>query len=130
MSMLLVTALGEEHGLIRKLANSVKESKGTPERKSEIEKQRKDDARIVRARYNNRKNQISGKFEKAYVRHPGDPIQVWKFLTGYEYDIPMGLINEVNSSGRPIRDKDEKPNEGAKDPRGLDIEHEFIPTKW
>lgn|SRR5574338_750728 len=99
----LVTATGEQHGLVKKYANSVQNDgfqHMTPERKAEAQKKKKEDAKLIKARYLNTR----GKHERLtmpYCLGGGEPIQMWHFIPGYVYDVPQGLVNEVNSK-RPI----------------------------
>lgn len=99
----LVTASGEEHGLIKKLANSVQGdgfSHMTPEAKAEAQKRKKEDAKIVKARYINTRGK-NERLSLPYTLGAGEPIQMWHFIPGHTYDVPMGLINMVNAK-RPI----------------------------
>ncbi len=124
MSIRLATASGEEHGLINTLTNSVpfddfKNMK--PEHKKELERQKKEDARIVEAEYLNSRGRHE-RLTKPYCKYAGDPIQIWHFIPGKTYKVPIGLVNEVNDKnkrlpkrsglvsidGHPIR-KDESP---------------------
>jgi hypothetical protein len=99
----LVTATGEEHGLIKKYANSVQNDgfqHMSPEYKAEAQKKKKDEARIVKARYINSR----GKHERLtmpFCLGGGEPIQMWHFIPGFTYDVPAGLVKTVNAK-RPI----------------------------
>ncbi len=100
----LCTAGGEQHGLINTLTNSVpfddfKSMK--PEHKKEIEKQKKDDARIVKAEYMNSRGRHE-RLTKPYCRYAGDPIQIWHFIPGKSYEVPFGLVKEVNDKNKHI----------------------------
>lgn len=102
-TLTLVTAAGEQHGLIKKYANSV-QSDGfqhmTPETKAEAQKKKKRDAEKVKARYLNSR----GKQERLtmpYCAGGGEPIEMWHFIPGQTYDLPRGLVETVNSK-RPI----------------------------
>jgi hypothetical protein len=138
--LVLATATGEQHGLINTLTNSVpfddfKNFK--PEHKKEIEKQKKEDAKIVKAEYMNSRGKHE-RLTKPYCKYSGDPIQIWHFIPGKVYEVPLGLINEVNDTmkhipkraglisvdGEAIR-KDEKPLD--KDQEGEWL-HKFIPA--
>ena len=120
----LCTASGEMHGLINTLTNSVPfdEFKNMkPEHKKECEAQKKEDAKIVNAEYMNSRGRHE-RLTKPYCRYAGDPIQIWHFIPGKTYKVPLGLIKEVNDKnkclpkrsgllsidGEPIR-KDESP---------------------
>jgi len=137
---MMATASGEAHGLINTLTNSVpfddfKNMK--PEHKKEVEKQKKEDSRLVKAEYMNSRGKHE-RLTKPYCRYAGDPIQMWHFIPGKTYEVPMGLINEVNDKnkimkkrsglvsldGSPVRDN-EAPLD--KDEEGEWL-HKFVPV--
>lgn len=104
----LCTAGGELHGLINTLTNSVpfddfKNMK--PEDKKTLEKQKKDDARMVEAEYMNSRGRHE-RLTKPYCRYAGDPIQIWHFIPGYKYKVPMGLVNEVNDPNKIMKERE------------------------
>lgn len=106
MSQLVqATQTGEIHGLINTLTNSCEFNDFkhmTPETKAKLQKEKKEDARIVKMEYINR----TGRHErlvKPYCRYAGDPIQIWNFIPGRKYDVPMGLVKEVNEVRMPKR---------------------------
>lgn len=92
------TASGEAHGLINVLTNSVEFNDFkhmAPHIKAKLEKEKKEDAKIVKVEYINR----TGKHErltKPYCKYAGDPIHVWNFIPGKVYEVPYGLVKEVN----------------------------------
>lgn len=96
----MVTASGEEHGLVNTMSNFSPE-KGTeglnPKIKSSYEKKRKDDSKVVKARYINHRG-INERLDKIYCKYAGDPIQSYHLIPGYTYDLPMGMIEEVNGT--------------------------------
>jgi hypothetical protein len=100
-----VTQSGEAHGLINTLTNSCEFNDFkhmTPATKAKLEKEKKEEARIVKAEYINR----TGRHErliKAYCRYAGDPIQIWNFIPGRTYEVPYGLVKEVNQVRMPKR---------------------------
>ncbi len=101
----MATASGEMHGLINTLTNSVpfddfKHMK--PEKKKELERQKKEDSRIVKAEYMNSRGKHE-RLTKPYCRYAGDPIQIWHFIPGKVYEVPLGLINEVNDQNRVMK---------------------------
>jgi hypothetical protein len=102
MQLALVTTSGEEHGLINTLTNSVPLDDGKhfkPEHKKEIEQQKKDDARLVKVEYLNSR----GKHERLtvpYCQYAGDPIQIYHFIPGKVYEIPLGLVKQVNDKNK------------------------------
>jgi hypothetical protein len=105
MQVVQYTGSGEAHGLINTLTNSVENNDFKhmkPEIKAKLEKEKKEDHRIVKAEYINR----TGRHErlvKAYCRYAGDPIEIWNFIPGRTYDIPYGLVKEVNEKRMPKR---------------------------
>lgn len=138
--LMMSTAGGELHGLINTLTNTVpfdefKHFK--PEHKKELEKQKKEDSKLVKAEYMNSRGKHE-RLTKPYCKYAGDPIQIWHFIPGKTYEVPLGLVNEVNDSskkipkrsglvsidGEPIK-KDESPLE--KDEEGEWL-HRFSPV--
>lgn len=101
----LCTASGEMHGLINTLTNNVPfdDFKNmTPENKKELEKQKKDDSRLVKAEYMNSRGRHE-RLTKPYCKYAGDPIQIWHFIPGKVYEVPLGLIKEVNDKNKIIK---------------------------
>lgn len=132
MTLTMCTATGEQHGLINTLANSCKDngfSHMTPEMKAKCEKQRKEDNRKVKARYINHRGKHE-RLTKPYCRWAGDPIQIWHLIPEQVYELPMGLINEVNSSGLNRRSKEDGPKDGVGIVEGKDKIHELVPASW
>lgn len=120
------TSWGEEHGLINELPNMVPFDDFkhmAPEIKEKVKKEKKEDAKLVKAEYQNSRGKHE-RLTKQYCRYAGDPIQTWHFIPGRTYEVPMGLIKEVNDTnkilkkrsglvsmdGEPLR-KDESPLE-------------------
>jgi len=106
--LMMATASGEAHGLINTLTNSVpfddfKNMK--PEHKKDLEKQKKEDSRFVKAEYMNSRGRHE-RLTKPYCRYAGDPIQMWHFIPGKTYEVPLGLVNEVNDKSKimPLRE--------------------------
>lgn len=103
--LMLATASGEAHGLINTLTNSVpfddfKNMKA--DEKKTLEKQRKEDARLVKAEYMNSRGRHE-RLTKPYCRYAGDPIQIWHFIPGKTYEVPLGLVNEVNDKNKIMK---------------------------
>lgn len=129
----LKTASGEEHGLMKVIANSCNEEpfkNMKPETKAKAEKIKKDESRLVKARYQNRRG-IHERLEKPYCRWEGEPIQLWKFIPEEVYEVPKGLVDEINdpakqqSARSDIVDMDGVPMKaGAKIPPL----HQFVPV--
>ena len=100
MTKVMVTKNGERHGLINSVANSVPDDgfkHFTPENKVKAEKLKKDEHRIVKARYRNSRGSHE-RLTKPYCRWAGDPIQTWHLIPGQEYELPYGFVKEVNES--------------------------------
>lgn len=102
MQLPLATASGEMHGLINTLTNCVpaddfKHFK--PEHKKELEARKKDNAKIVEAEYLNSKGRHE-RLTKPYCAGSGEPIQIWHFIPGRTYKIPLGLVKEVNDKNK------------------------------
>jgi hypothetical protein len=132
--LLLVTAEGEQHGLIKTLANSVQHDgfkHMKPEIKAKAEKEKKDDSRMVKVRYLNTRGRHE-RLSKPYCRWAGDPIQFWHFIPGKEYTVPYGLVKEVNSVKIVIREgrcDEEGENPSKKDEVDEPL-HRFISTEF
>lgn len=100
----MATAGGEMHGLVNVLTNSVpfddfKSMK--PEHKKELELLKKDDSKMVKAEYLNSRGRHE-RLTKAYCKYSGDPIQIWHFIPGRTYDVPLGLVKEINDKNKTI----------------------------
>ncbi len=105
--LMLSTANGELHGLINTLTNSVPfdEFKNMkPEHKKEMERQKKEDARLVKAEYMNSRGRHE-RLTKPYCKYAGDPIQIWNFIPGKTYEVPLGLVNEVNDKNKIMKQR-------------------------
>lgn len=104
----LCTASGEQHGLINTLSNNVpfddfKNMK--PEHKKQLEAEKKEDARIVKAEYMNSRGRHE-RLTKPYCKYAGDPIQIWHFIPGKVYDVPLGLVKEVNDKNKIMKQRE------------------------
>lgn len=101
----MATAAGEEHGLINTLTNSVpfdefKNMKA--EHKKEMERLKKEDSKLVKAEYLNSRGKHE-RLTKPYCKYAGDPIQIWHFIPGKVYEVPLGLVNEVNDKNKVMK---------------------------
>ena len=138
----MATASGEQHGMINVLTNSVpfddfKNMK--PEYKKQVEKQKKEDARIVNAEYMNSRG-AHERLTKPYCKYAGDPIQIWHFIPGKIYVVPMGLVNEVNDTNKVMKKReglvsiDDNPVNRDQSPLARDEEgqwlHKFVPVAF
>jgi hypothetical protein len=106
--LMMSTAGGELHGLINTLTNSVpfddfKHMK--PEHKKELEKQKKEDARLVKAEYMNSRGRHE-RLTKPYCKYAGDQIEIWHFIPGKTYEVPLGLVNEVNDKNKIMKKRE------------------------
>lgn len=140
MLVTMVTANGEEHGLINTLSNHVPDDGMkhiNPKIKESLVKKKKDDARIVKARYINHRGSHE-RLDKPYCKYAGEPIQVFHLIPGHTYDLPMGFIEEVNAVSMPQRsglvslDGENVTADGgplAKDKDGIHI-HELVPVSF
>lgn len=100
----MITRKGEEHGCINILSNSVAQdgfAHMKPEHKKAMELMKKDDSKRVKAEYMNSRGRHE-RLTKPYCKYPGDPIEIWHFIPGQVYDVPMGLVNEVNDKNKVI----------------------------
>lgn len=132
--MSLFTVTGEQHGLIKTLANSVPEedySRFKPEDKAKLLKMRKEDSRKVKARYINYRG-LNERCSPPYCKYAGDPITMWHFIPNYVYEVPMGLVNQINESPG-LAERGERVDElmnpispGASNPKI----HEMIPISF
>jgi hypothetical protein len=103
-TLMMSTASGELHGLINTLTNSVPfdEFKNMkPEHKKELERQKKEDSKLVKAEYMNSRGRHE-RLTKPYCKYAGDPIQIWNFIPGKTYDVPLGLVKEVNDKSKKL----------------------------
>lgn len=101
----MVTASGEAHGLINTLTNSVPFDDFktmTPANKTKMEKEKKEDARVVKAEYLNSRGRHE-RLVKPYCKYAGDPIQMWNFIPGRLYEVPLGLVKEVNDTNKILK---------------------------
>lgn len=137
----MYTAAGEAHGLINTLSNAVVYDDFkhmTPANKEKLLKEKKEDARIVKAEYLN-KNGRHERLTKPYCRYAGDPINIWHLIPGRVYELPMGFIKEVNSVKMPVRsglmevDGDKVTKDGSpleKDDMDGNWIHKLIPVSF
>lgn len=126
------TPSGEEHGLIKVVANSVPNSEGkrfNEKDRVSMQKLRDEESRMVKVQYINTKG-TQERLERPYMRWDGDPVLTYRFIPEEVYEIPKGLMDEVNSKRLPKRS-------GLIDPRTkqelltdkLEMsEHRFVPV--
>ena len=139
-TLLMATAGGEQHGLINTLTNCVPFDDFkhmTPENKKEMEAQKKRDSRLVKAEYMNSRGRQE-RLTKPYCKYAGDAIQIWHFIPGKTYEVPFGLVDEVNDKNKIMKKRegllevDGKPVQNTQAPLSRDEEgdflHKFIPV--
>ena len=140
MLVKMYTASGEEHGLVDRLANSVQSDEFKhfkADAKKEMLARRAEDSKIVKAQYLNSRSRQE-RLETAYCKYPGDPIELWKFIPGYNYDVPMGLVKQINDKNKipkkraDLLSEDSKPvSEGGR-PLASDCDgdwlHKMVPS--
>ncbi len=105
MQVVMATATGEQHGLVNTLTNSVpfddfKNMK--PDHKKQLEAEKKEDTKIVKAEYMNSRGRHE-RLTKPYCKYAGDPIQIWHFIPGKVYEVPLGLVKEVNDKTKIMK---------------------------
>lgn len=132
--LIMATAAGEAHGLINTLTNSVpfddfKNMK--PEHKKEMERQKKEDSKLVKAEYLNSRGRHE-RLTKPYCKYSGDPIQIWHFIPGKVYEVPLGLVKEVNDKNKIMKKRaglvevDGNPVQSSEAPLEQDQEGEWL----
>lgn len=132
MKLVQVTANGEQHGLVNEMGNSVQfdDFKHMSEAAREkAKKLKKEDNRIVKAKYINLKNPLK-RLDKVYCRWAGDPVQQWHLIPGETYEVPMGFVNEVNAAGLKVRGEKEVNGEITKKDGGLDQEYQMVAASF
>lgn len=134
MSLTLRTESGLEHGLINTIGNSVPDDgmkRFAEKDRASMEKKKKDEERIVKARYVNSRGSHE-RLEKPYCHWAGQPITMWRFLHNHVYDVPKGLIDEVNGNpGLPKRSEivDASGRPTVKDGQAEKL-HTFFPVEF
>ncbi len=129
--MKLLTENGQEHGLLKTLANSVQKSREEGiKNKKDYEAKKKDNAKMVSARYVNTRG-IGEPLSLPYCAGAGEPIQLYKFIHGYTYRVPMGVVNQINDNAKLIQRKkisDEQDSAQANEKANPLQIHEMIPV--
>lgn len=132
-NIVMVTEYGEQHGLVNTLPNSCPDNgfkHMEPDAKSKCEKLKKEENKMVKARYINHRG-THERLSKPYMRWAGDTIKMYHLIPGQVYDLPYGFVKEVNESrgleqrsdmvvGDRVRTKDGNP---------LKI-HELVPISF
>lgn len=105
MTLTQTTESGLQHGLINSLPNSVPDDgfkKFAEKDRPKFEKQRKKDEEIVKVQYLN-KDGKNERLERPYCKWAGQPITMWRFLHGHHYEVPRGLVEDVNDPNKRTR---------------------------
>lgn len=130
---LMVTERGEQHGLVNTLANSVPDrgfDHMKPEDQKKAEALRKEESKIVKARYINHQGNHE-RLTKPYMRWSGDPIRIFHLIPGHTYDLPYGFVKEINDPNKamPVRSEilDSRGIPTVKDAPGKRT-HELVPV--
>jgi hypothetical protein len=140
MQVCQYTASGEAHGMIDTKTNSCENNDFkycAPHIKVKLEKEKKEDARIVKVEYLNSRGKHE-RLTRPYCRYAGDPITMWNFIPGRIYEVPMGLVKETNDKKMAVRsglievdgqqvNKDGSPLAKDEDAPWL---HKFIPVSF
>ena len=125
-----VTPSGEEHGLIKVVANSVPNSVGKRFKEKDrvaMQKMRDEESRMVKVQYINTKGSQE-RLERPYMRWDGDPVLTYRFIPEHEYEVPKGLVDEVN--GKKIQKRSDLLDPKTGKPMLMDklesSEHRFV----
>ena len=62
-----------------------------------IEKEKKEDARMVKVKYINMRG-VHERLTKPYCRWSGEPILQYHLIPNEVYEVPMGFVKEVNGT--------------------------------
>lgn len=126
---------GEEHGLIKTVANSVQDNDFKymdQKTKEKCKKQREEDKKMVKARYINHRG-ANERLTKPYCRWAGDPIHTYHLIPGKEYDLPKGFVDEVNNPlYKPMKRSGlvDKNNNVLMSDKPEDKIHELVPVSF
>lgn len=104
-----VTQNGLEHGCINTLASSCSDTgfkHMTPEAKKQAEVQKKEEQKIVKVKYINARGPHE-RLEKPYLRWEGEPITMWRFLHDHDYEVPYGMVKEINEESLGLAKRSE-----------------------
>jgi hypothetical protein len=86
---------------------------------------------MVKAEYLNSRGRHE-RLTKAYCKYSGDPLQIWHFIPGRVYDVPLGLVKEVNDKNKILKKRsgllevDGKPVTRDETPLAKDEEGEWL----
>jgi len=133
MTLLLVTESGEQHGLLNQLPNSIPDTgfkHMDPETRSKAEKLKKEDSKMVKARYINHRG-MHERLSKPYMKYAGDMIKMYHLIPGHTYELPLGFVKEINEARGLEQRADQVVDDRvrAKDGNPLKI-HELVPLSF
>lgn len=100
MSVVMVTANGEEHGLVNSVANSVKCDnfmRFAEKDRESMKKLKAKEEKLVKARYVNYRGN-NERLSRPYMRWDGEPIKFYNLIPNQVYELPQGFITEVNEN--------------------------------
>lgn len=100
MSLVQVTSWGEEHGLIKEVANSVTNTsfdRFAEKDRAKMDKLKKEDARMVWVKYINYQGH-NERLTSPYMKWAGETIKTYHLIPDHEYLLPMGFVNQVNDN--------------------------------
>lgn len=130
----MVDSRGQPHGLTDVISNSVGDKNFMQFKEADRESMKKlkaKQAKLVKARYINSKGGTEH-LSRAYMLWAGDPINYYKFIHNHVYEVPQGLIDDVN--GQPAMPErsgllDVHGQPTIKDKIG-EKEHRFYPAEF
>jgi hypothetical protein len=99
------TASGEEHGLVNTLSNSVVNNDFKhmdPKTKAKLQKEKEEDAQLKKVRYINMRGPHE-RLSKPYCKYAGDSILMYHLIPNQVYELPYGMVKEVNEVKVPKR---------------------------
>lgn len=126
----LVTENGEKHGMINQIVNSVTDEnldRMKPKDKEKALKQKKEDQRMVKARYINY-NGDHERLECPYMRWAGEPIRHYRLIPNQVYTLPMGFVDEINRSYLTERSNEDDDRTPIGKIIGKKKVHELVPV--
>lgn len=123
----LRTKSGERHGIINRVANSVTEDqmkKFSEKDRSKMEALRKEQSRPVKVQYLNSRGK-NERLTTPYCKWAGDPIDSWHFIPEEIYEVPMGLVEQVNDKNKHIPKRSEVLDKNGR-PTAVDGSSEWL----
>ncbi len=100
MTQKFVTASGEEHGLVKEVANSVADTgfgRFAEKDRSKMEKLKKHQLKLVKARYINYRGP-NERLDTTFCQWPGETLKTYHLIPNHVYELPMGLIEQINNN--------------------------------